>query len=142
MIFIWGLLEDPTTKSVYDWLHRLGAVVVFVNHAAIRRTSVRFSSEPRASFQLVQADRSYELAEMSAAYLRPYDFRDYADYIGPEQQSQRVSGPALVHHLVNAWAEATPARVINRPSAEATNHSKLYQAIIIARSGFLTPASL
>jgi glutathione synthase/RimK-type ligase-like ATP-grasp enzyme len=48
----------------------------------------------------------------------------------------------MVHHLISAWAEYTPALVISRPSAEGTNQSKLYQAGEIRASGFLTPESL
>ena len=43
---------------------------------------------------------------------------------------------------MSTWAEYSPARIIHRPSAEGSNHSKLYQALRIQEAGFLTPASL
>jgi glutathione synthase/RimK-type ligase-like ATP-grasp enzyme len=142
VIFVWGLLQDPTTRSVYDCLARLGARIAFVNHADIARTRVRFTSDSADSYRLTCGDLSYELAEMSAAYLRPYDHRDYADYVKPGDEAPVVGSAELVHHLIGAWAESTAALVINRPSAEATNHSKLFQAMHILASGFSVPASL
>jgi hypothetical protein len=141
MILIWGLLEDPTTRSVYEALARRGPRVVFVNHADVARTSIRFTSGRADSYRLTCGDASYELTEMSAAYLRPYDYRDYADHPGPTDGAP-VGSAELVHHLIGAWAESTAALVINRPSAEASNHSKLFQARDIAAVGFSVPRSL
>lgn len=142
MIFVWSLLEDPTTRCVYDWLIRLGANVAFLNHAEIRRTRVDFRGEILDRYRVALGDSSYELTEMSAAYLRPYDYRDYTGYIGNEIGSDVVATETIVHHLINGWAEHTAAVVINRPSAEASNHSKLYQAERIRRSGFRVPESV
>jgi glutathione synthase/RimK-type ligase-like ATP-grasp enzyme len=43
---------------------------------------------------------------------------------------------------LQAWAEVTPALVINRPSAMASNGSKPYQAALIRASGFDVPDTL
>src|SRR5262249_16103587 len=53
-----------------------------------------------------------------------------------------VSRADLVHHLLNDWAEHSPALIVNRPSAEATNHSKLRQALAIQAACFRVPESL
>jgi glutathione synthase/RimK-type ligase-like ATP-grasp enzyme len=142
MIFLWGLLQDPTTRSVHECLSRIGARVAFVNHADIARTTIRFTSDRADSYRLTCGDASYELAEMSAAYLRPYDHRDYAGYVKPTDNGPTIGSAELVHHLIGAWAESTTALVINRPSAEASNHSKLLQATYIRASGFSVPRSL
>ena len=141
MIFLWGILEDATMRSVHESLTQRGVPVAFVNHADIARTSVRLNGNRGDSYRLSCGNESYELTEMSAAYLRPYDHRDYLDHQKP--RNAPVVGPAeLVHHLIGAWAESTAALVINRPSSEATNHSKLFQATHILASGFSVPASL
>jgi predicted ATP-grasp superfamily ATP-dependent carboligase len=142
MIFAWGLLEDTTTRSVSECLTRLGARVAFVNHADIARTTVRFTSDGADSYRLTCGDASYELAEMSSAYLRPYDHRDYAGYVKPDDDAPVIGSAELVHHLIGSWAESTAALVINRPAAEASNHSKLFQATHVRASGFSVPASL
>jgi len=139
MILVWGLPQDPSTRAVSDWLRRWNAPVFFLNHAEIYRTAVSMTTQPRLSFEVTCGARSCRLEEFSAAYLRPYNYRDYP---APETASELPSKPAMVHHLISAWAEYTPALVVSRPSAEGTNQSKLYQAIEIRAAGFLTPESL
>ena len=82
MILLWGLLEDPSFRSVYDWLRELQADVAFVNHAAIGRTRIDLSSSPKLSYELCCERHSYRLDTVSAAYLRPYDHRDYDEFAG------------------------------------------------------------
>lgn len=142
MIFVWGLLEDPTTRSVIDCLGKLSAPFAFVNHADVARTSIRHISDGAGSYRLSCGGASFDLAEISAAYLRPYDYRDYSDYVKPPDETTVPSREVLVHQTIGAWAECSPARVINRPSAEASNHSKLYQAAQICVAGFAVPESL
>ncbi|MEP6691580.1 MAG: RimK domain-containing protein ATP-grasp [Gemmatimonadaceae bacterium] len=142
MIFLWGLLEDATTRSVYECLDEIGAPVAFVNHADIARTIVRLAGDGAEFCHLTCGAASHELDEMSAAYLRPYDHRDYAGYVKPAGDAPAIGSSALVHHLLGAWADGTPALVINRPTAEASNHSKLFQATHIRAGGFSVPASL
>lgn len=142
MIFLWGLLEDDSFRSVHDWLTRWGADVFFANHAAIARTAVEFRSHPRPAYQFSCEGRAYALGEMSGAYLRPYDHRDYAERASSGEPGTQASRPDLVHQLVHDWAEHTAALVINRPSACAGNHSKPDQATDVRASGFLIPDSL
>jgi len=139
MILLWGLAQDPSTQAVRRWLSRWNAEVFFLNHADIYRTEVSMTTEPRLSFEVTCRGESCRLEECQAAYLRPYNYRDYPP---PEAPSLAPSNPVMVHHLISAWAEYTPALVISRPSAEGTNQSKLYQAGEIRASGFLTPESL
>jgi glutathione synthase/RimK-type ligase-like ATP-grasp enzyme len=137
MILLWGLMQDPGTSAVANCLARRGAEFVFVNHADIARTQVRMVGDGGSAdaFHLRCGDQAIELAAVTAAYLRPYDHRQYGD-------DAADAGAAIVHHLMGAWAESTPARVINRPSAEASNRSKLLQAIAIREAGFEVPESL
>jgi len=139
MILLWGLLQDDTFRSVHDVLHRRGARIAFVNHADIGRTSVEYQSAPDPGYRLRSGDNRYELEAMSAAYLRPYDHRLYDDV---KLRERNVSKPDVVHHLLMSWAEHTAATVINRPSAEATNQSKLFQAMAIRQFGLKVPESL
>lgn len=139
MILLWGVPRDPSTRAVYDALLRRRAPVFFLNHAEIYDTTVSMSTRPRLSFTVTCWERSCNLDECSAAYLRPYNYRDYP---APPGDAAAKSDPAMVHHLISAWAEYTPALVISRPSAEGTNQSKLYQAMAIRAAGFPTPETL
>ena len=142
MILLWGLLEDPTFRSVYDWLRELRANVAFVNHAAVGRTRIGLSSSPKLSYKLCCERHSYRLDTVSAAYLRPYDHRHYDEFAGLGGPQQSASHADIVHQLMHVWAEHADAVIINRPSAEATNHSKLNQARFLRACGFLVPDSI
>ena len=129
MILLWGLATDPPLRAVRDRLD--GREVVFVDHAAVARTRVRLDGE---AFTLEVDGDAVSLDAVTAAYLRPYDARLYG--------SDVPRAAAGTHHLVYEWAESTTAVVVNRPSAEASNHSKLLQARAIRACGLATPESL
>jgi glutathione synthase/RimK-type ligase-like ATP-grasp enzyme len=139
MILLWGLLEDSTFESVYGCLKRRGADVAFVNHAAIARCRMRMDCGSDTRYRLSCDEFGYDLRAVSAAYLRPYNHRHYEKQRDPDVTVSRAD---LVHHLVGIWAESSDAIIVNRRSAEATNHSKLDQARAIRASGFLVPDSL
>ena len=124
MILLWGLANDPPLRAVRE---RLGQKAVFIDHTAVRETRMRLEDD---RFTL----DGLSLEDVTAAYLRPYDSRFY----GPDVPR----AAAGVHHLVYEWAESTTALVVNRPSAEASNHSKLLQAQAIRECGLATPESL
>jgi glutathione synthase/RimK-type ligase-like ATP-grasp enzyme len=48
----------------------------------------------------------------------------------------------LAFAALNAWTELTPAHVLNRPSAAASNRSKPYKLGLIAAAGFAVPDTL
>ena len=69
------------------------------------------------------------------------------DRILPELDSEPPDSPARtacreLHDTLYRWMEITPARVVNRASAMASNGSKPYQAQLIARAGFAIPETL
>jgi glutathione synthase/RimK-type ligase-like ATP-grasp enzyme len=82
------------------------------------------------------------LEAVTGVYLRPYDVRQLPalESLGP--------GASIWRHTVElddalqAWAEVTPALVVNRPSAMASNGSKPYQSALIRAAGFDVPDTL
>jgi glutathione synthase/RimK-type ligase-like ATP-grasp enzyme len=136
VVLLWGLLEDPTFRAVHDALQALGAQVALVDHAALDRTRVRLSDRDEREHTLSFDGQALPLSEIEAAYLRPYDLRHYE--LAPPGNRRA----ALVHHLMADWAEQSAGTIVNRPSAEATNHSKLVQAPHARACGFATPASI
>jgi glutathione synthase/RimK-type ligase-like ATP-grasp enzyme len=135
-VLIWGLPEDPPTRAVHAWLVAHGAEVVLLDHAAVADTHADFGTCPDFVHRVSHNGRWWRLENFSAAYLRPYDARAF------ELAPAPLARATLVHHLICDWAEYADTTIVNRPSAEATNHSKLRQAIEIRASGFLTPESL
>ena len=141
-ILIWGLLEDPTLHSVFECLQSTEANVTFVNHAVIHGTRVQVAVDDRVRYDLSSESTFCQLDCVTAAYLRPYDVRHYELPATEAARNGVCADPQLTHQLMNTWAEYSSAKVINRPSAEGTNHSKLYQALRIGEGGFLTPPCL
>jgi RimK-like ATP-grasp domain len=84
--------------------------------------------------------RRLALGDVAALYMRTHD----------AQQLGRIAaaGPAAlararsVDAALWAWAEESPARVVNRPSAMASNGSKPYQLALLQACGFRVPATL
>lgn len=142
MILLWGLMEDSTFRSVYECLKQCNADVTFVNHASIRHTRIEFRSHPEPSYLLQCDDLTCALDNVSSAYLRPYDHKLYDGAAGTVAAPNSIQSPDFVHHLLMNWAEHSPAMIVNRPSAEATNQSKPYQSTFIKASAFRVPDSL
>jgi glutathione synthase/RimK-type ligase-like ATP-grasp enzyme len=138
---LWGLLEDQTLRSVFECLRAVEANIIFVNHADVDRTRVQIDVAADITYGIASDSVCFRLDTLQAAYLRPYDIK-YYERATADTTAVHHSDPRFVHQLINTWAEYSPATIINRPSAEGSNHSKLYQALRIADGGFLTPESL
>jgi len=142
MILLWGLLEDGTMNAVYDHLQRKGSDLLFLNHAEIDRSEISFESTPVLKYTLAYAGKQYDLKDFTSAYLRPYNFRDFLQFSNGKHAEAMIKRADIFHHVIHSWTEHTSAKVLNRPSAEATNHSKLFQSMHIVRAGFHVPESL
>ena len=115
-----GLLSQPDTTSwTPRWICRVGGVVEGV---------------------LRSGTAELELGAITAAYLRPYDsarLPGLAD--ATPEVAARVAG---VNDAMLCWSELTSARVVNRPSAMASNQSKLHQLALIYAQGFRVPETI
>ena len=85
---------------------------------------------------------SVPLSSISAMYLRLMD-----DRFLPGIAELPAASPARVrcrrlHEILHWLADIVPARVLNRPSDSASNHSKPYQAQAIREAGFDIPETL
>jgi glutathione synthase/RimK-type ligase-like ATP-grasp enzyme len=141
-ILLWGLLQDGTMRSVYDHLQKLHAPVLHLNHVKMAQTSLQFFSNHSAHYLLEYEGGTFDLNEFSSAYLRPYNYRDYSEYENKADNDPIMRQANLFHHIITSWADSSASVVVNKPSAEASNNSKLYQALYIHHCGFLVPDSL
>jgi glutathione synthase/RimK-type ligase-like ATP-grasp enzyme len=106
-------------------LKRLSAPFVFADQdsAALLRAEAVSAWEPGGRIRV--GDTAIDLSAVDAVYLRPH-----------------ASGFGEFDRLLYAWADVTPAMVVNRPAAMSANNSKPYQARLIERYGFATPETL
>jgi hypothetical protein len=82
------------------------------------------------------------LAAVTAIYVRLMD-----DAALPGIAALPLDSPARIHSrrlhdLLHCFADIAPGRVLNRPSASASNHSKPFQAQAIRAAGFDIPETL
>ncbi len=142
MIILWGLREDRPLRAVLEELLQLDVPVLFVDQRAVLDCEIELAVDGAVTGTVRVADQQVELAAVTAGYLRPYD----AWRINPVARAGRDSAEARhaagFEELLWLWAELAPARMLNRPSAMASNGSKPRQALTIAAHGFAVPETL
>jgi hypothetical protein len=142
MIFLWGHASDSALKAVYESLYRLGAKIAFFDQRMVLDTEIHLAVGADVAGTMRIKDEQIDLAEVSAAYIRPFDSRwlpkiETAGAGSPEwQHAVRIEDALL------SWADVAPAFLINRPAAMASNTSKPYQAEQIRAQGFEIPDTL
>jgi hypothetical protein len=142
VILLWGVPGDRPLAAVGRALKASGCEVSFIDQRAVGDTEVDLlvGAEVDGAVQ-IRGDR-IDLAAVSAAYLRPYSSLQL-----PGIRRAGVASPAWQHAVAVdeslwSWAELTPALVVNRPTAMASNNSKPYQALTIRSLGFDIPDTL
>lgn len=142
MIMLWGIAEDSPLAAVRDALDQQGAPALFVDQREVLDTEIDLRVDAAIAGTICMGNRVYDLGAIAAAYVRIYDSRRL-----PNIEEAGEHSPAWYHALaiddaLLSWLELTPALVVNRPSAMASNSSKPYQASRIRAFGFATPDTL
>jgi hypothetical protein len=140
MILVWGIPKDSPVAAVTAALVRLGQPVLFFDQhdALAAKMDLCVDSEVSGVLRLPQGD--FDLAKITGAYLRPYE-TSRLPTVAEASPALRARVAALDEALL-CWAQITPARVVNRPAAMASNHSKPYQSLLIQAQGFDVPETL
>ncbi|HEY0555732.1 MAG TPA: RimK domain-containing protein ATP-grasp [Thermoanaerobaculia bacterium] len=142
MILLWGVPGDDPLLSVEQALHRAGAPVAFLDQRAVLDTEIELSVDAAIGGRLRVGDSWIDLSEIAAAYLRPYDSRRLPAVTQAGAGSVEEGYALAIEDLLVSWADITPALVLNRPAAMASNTSKPYQAALIRDCGFAVPETL
>jgi hypothetical protein len=142
MILLWGIIGDGPLASIYREIERQKLPVFFLDQQAVLETELELCVERGVKGILRTRSHMVKLEEITSAYIRPYDSRR----LGIVKQHQKDS--SVLYHALGledglvSWCEVTPAFVINRPSAMASNNSKPYQAMLIRSLGINVPVTL
>ena len=142
MILLWGLPRDTPMTAVRGALERLRVPYRFLDQQDVLETEVELSVDPEVRGAIRMPGGSVALEDVTAFYLRPHDSRRLRALEGTPQDGPARRHALLVDDLLQSWAELTPALVINRPSAMASNGSKPYQSMLIRKHGFDVPETL
>lgn len=142
MILLWGLPGDGPLRAVRAALCARQEPVYLFDQHAIAATMLDLYVGTTVYGALHLGDDSVALEAITAVYARPYDVRQL-----PALREAGPLAPLWRHGLalddgLQAWVEVTPALVINRPSAMASNGSKPYQAELIRAVGLDVPDTL
>lgn len=142
MIVVWGPPREGTLQAVRDALARRRAPFAFVNQADVLDQAVRIAVGDCLQASIELPDGGLDLQGVDAVYVRPYSSADAPAVTahGPDSAALRYAW--RVDEMLNAWADVTPALVLNRPSAMLSNNSKPYQAESARRAGFKVPETL
>lgn len=142
MILLWGLPGDHPLAAVRDVLDQMGRQVTLLDQRAVLKTEVELDVGSVVRGRLRVGDESIDLADVTAAYLRPYDWRELPAVADAGPDSSLGRHALAMHDILTSWAEITPACVVNRPAAMEANGSKPYQAAWIKSLGFQVPDTL
>lgn len=140
MILVWGVPNDRPVAAVRAALERRNEPVYFLNQHDVLDAGMDMSVNGTVEGVLRSRTGEVELGAITAAYLRPYDSsRLPALTEAAPKVAARVSA---FDDAMLCWSELTPARVVNRASAMASNQSKLHQLALIHAQGFRVPETL
>jgi len=140
MILVWGVPKDPPVAAVTAALARLGQPLVFFDQHDALAAEIDLWVDREVSGVLRIPAGDVDLAKITGAYIRPYETARLPAVAGAAPALQaRV---AALDEALLCWSEVTAARVVNRASAMASNHSKPYQSALIQAQGFDVPETL
>jgi hypothetical protein len=142
VILLWGIPADEPLMAVRAALMRLGARTAFLDQRLVLDTEVDLSVGASVTGELRVDGEQLDLSEVTALYLRPYEWRRLPAIAVAGPESPEWWHALRVEDTLVSWAEITPAFVVNRPTPMAANTSKPYQSAQIRAYGFAIPATL
>lgn len=147
MILVAGIADERPTALVIDALETSGVEYRVLDQRQHAAVSLRVDVAGTAGGgeldgALVIDGECVRLAEVRGVFLRLMD-----DQCLPGMAERPLDDPVRarcqrLHARLQAWADLAPGRVLNRPGACGSNHSKPYQAQAIRATGFAIPATM
>ncbi len=142
MILLWGPAADPPLAAVRERLRRRGAPARLIDQRDVLASRLHLCVDHGVDGWVRTPDGTIELASVTAAYLRPYDPRRLPAVVASGLAGEAAGHAVTFGDVLWSWADLTPALVVNRPEAMASNNSKPYQLGLIRQLGFAVPATL
>jgi glutathione synthase/RimK-type ligase-like ATP-grasp enzyme len=142
MILLWGIAGDEPLALVRSTIERRGSPHYFLDQQATLQTEMEFVVAREVHGSVRVCGQTIALESITALYLRPYDSRRIRAVAQAGRDSPEWHHALNLEDALVSWAEMTPALVINRPTAMASNNSKPYQVALIRATGMNTPDTL
>jgi hypothetical protein len=143
VIVLAGIPSEPALARVAAQLRGLGLPYAWFDQRRAAESACGFRLDGEGLRGTLRVgDRSVRLEDVAAVYWRLMDDRLLPELRGlPADAPERVRCRGL-HDAFVSWTSLTPARVVNRAAAMASNGSKPYQAQLIRSAGFDVPETL
>lgn len=138
MILVWGSPTDSPVAAVTKALEESTEKFLVLDQRESLETEMDLLVDAKVRGVLRHGGVEVDLESIRGVYLRPYDL-SRLQVCAREVERARV---AALNETLLAWSEVTSARVVNRPSAMASNHSKPCQSALIHAQGFDVPRTL
>jgi hypothetical protein len=142
MILLWGIATDGPLAAVHTALLGLGARCSFLDQQSLLQSRIELVVDGGVGGEIATPDWSADLTSFTAVYLRPYDARRIPALEGLKPGDKKLQRALGFEDALMCWMEMTPAMVVSRPSAMASNNSKPYQLELIHAAGFDVPETL
>lgn len=142
MILLWGIASDGPLAQVHTALLRAGAPVAFLDQQRVLEGRIELTLDEAVHGTLRSPDWTLDFDAVTAVYVRPYDTLRMRALQGLRAGSRRLQRAFAFEGALTSWIELTPALVVNRPSAMASNNAKPYQLQLIRAAGFDVPDTL
>ncbi len=141
-ILLWGVRGDAPLDAVADELGRRSVETVLLDQRANEPIATELEVDARGGVTgcVSIGSHTVDLSEIGAAFIRPFGSDDGTTAMGVDPEARRHA--LEVDAALCAWADLTPAPVVNRPGAMAANNSKPYQLASIATHGLAVPDTL
>ena len=144
MILLWGLTGDGPFEAVHAAVIRRGAEFTLLDQRSVRETTVNLVDDGKVVRGTVEvAGDVIQLHDVHATYWRTYEVARVPAVAATAATEPQVLGDAWsIEDSLVTWMELTDARVVNRPSAMASNGSKPLQQELLRSHGFAVPKTL
>ena len=142
LILLWGIGAEEPLVAVLQELIRLGAATCLIDQHDVLNTEIELDVAANIGGKVRTKDQVIDLTEVTACYLRPYNWQDFAALAHVPMNSSAWYHAAAIEDVLSCWSEITPALVVNRLAAMAGNGSKPYQLAHIRRFGFRVPDTI
>jgi hypothetical protein len=139
---LWGLPGDAPLARVGEELAGLGAPVWLLDQRDVLDTEVELETGDEPSGFVRVGDHRIDLADVTAAYVRPYETARLPQVAASGPGSPAWRHATAVDEAIGCWLELTRVLVLNRLSAMAGNGSKPWQLRRIEAAGFAVPETL
>jgi hypothetical protein len=133
-VLLWGVRNEQPLAAVRKELRTLGVPTFELDQRDAPQTGIELDVGCELEGEIRVRNRRIDLAEITAAYLRPYELA--------RKNGGAPRGTLTVEHAMTCWSMITPALVVNRPQAMAANDSKPCQMEQIRELGFRVPETL